>query len=86
MSPRETGKLCGKMKSRQTGFEHRINILGYRAREREFLELVDIAKPKIIYRRKKNHFFAYDGFMMYSQECKDSDFGAKILNSMEFSN
>jgi hypothetical protein len=47
--------------------------------------LVDIVKPKIIY-RKKNHFFAYDDFMMYSQKRKDSDFGAKILNSMEFSN
>ena len=55
-------------------------------RRKEFLELVDIAKPKIIYRRGKNHFFAFDGFAMYSQECNDGDFSQKILNTIEFSN
>jgi hypothetical protein len=34
----------------------------------EFLKLVDIAKPRVIYRRGKNHIFAFDGFVMYSQE------------------
>ena len=29
----------------------------------EFLELVRLAKPKIIYHRKKMHFFAFDGFV-----------------------
>ena len=55
-------------------------------KRREFLELVEIAKPRIIYRRGKNHFFAFDGFVMYSQECEDGDFRQKILESMEFSN
>ena len=35
-------------------------------RRKEFLELVAIAKPKIIYHRKRMHFFAFDGFVMYS--------------------
>ncbi len=55
-------------------------------RRREFLELVDIAKPEIIYKRGKNHFFAFDGFMVYSQECDDRDFGQKVLDSIELSN
>lgn len=55
-------------------------------RRREFLELVDIAKPGIIYKRGKNHFFSFDGFMMYSQECSDGDFEQKVLDSIELSN
>jgi hypothetical protein len=53
----------------------------------QFLELVDIAKPKIIYRRKKNHFFSFDGFVMYSQECTNEDFvNQKVVEAMELSN
>ena len=52
----------------------------------EFLELVEIAKPKIIYRTKRIHFFAYDGFVMYAFDCEDSDFKQKILHAIEFSN
>jgi hypothetical protein len=33
-------------------------------RRREFLELVEVAKPKIIYHRRRMHFFAYDGFVI----------------------
>jgi len=55
-------------------------------RRKEFLELVDTAKPKIIYKRGKNYFFAFDGFVMYSQECEDKDFRQKILEAIEFSN
>lgn len=55
-------------------------------RREEFLELVDIAKPRIVYRRGKNHFFAFDGFVMYSQECRDGDFSQKMLESIEFAN
>ena len=55
--------------------------------EREqFLELVEIAKPEIIYHRRRMHFFAYDGFVMYTFECKDSDFKQKVLHAIEFSN
>jgi hypothetical protein len=55
-------------------------------RRREFLELVDIAKPKIIYHRRRMHFFSYDGFVMYTFECENSDFGQKVLEAIEFSN
>ena len=55
-------------------------------RRKEFLELVEIANPKIIYRTKRIHFFAYDGFVMYTFDCEDSDFKQKILHAIEFSN
>jgi hypothetical protein len=53
----------------------------------EFLELVEIAGPSIIYRRGKNYFFAYDGFVMYCQQCTDNDFPSqKVIEAIEFSN
>jgi hypothetical protein len=55
-------------------------------RKEEFLELVEVAKPKIIYQTGRMHFFAYDGFVMYTFECKDSDFKQKVLHAIEFSN
>ena len=55
-------------------------------RREEFLELVNIAKPNIIYHRGRMHFFAYDGFVMYSFECRDEDFSQRVLNAIEFSN
>jgi hypothetical protein len=55
-------------------------------RRREFLELVEIAKPMIIYHRKRMHFFSYDGFVIYTFECENSDFNQKILEAIEFSN
>ena len=55
-------------------------------RRREFLELVKIAKPRIIYHRNRMHFFAYDGFVMYTFECENSDFSQKVLEAIEFSN
>jgi hypothetical protein len=55
-------------------------------RRREFLELVETAKPKIIYHRRRMHFFAYDGFVMYTFECNDSDFSQQVLYAIEFSN
>ncbi len=51
-----------------------------------FLELVRIARPKTIYHRKNMHFFAYDGFVMYSDQCENSDFSAAIIEAIEFSN
>jgi hypothetical protein len=53
---------------------------------REFLELVEIAQPNIIYHRRRMHFFAYDGFVMYTFECDGSDFSQKVLDTIEFSN
>ncbi len=55
-------------------------------RRNEFLELVEIAKPKIIYHRKRMHFFAFDGFVMYTFECDNSDFSQKVMEAIEFSN
>jgi len=55
-------------------------------RRKEFLELVEIANPKIIYHRRRMHFFSYDGFVMYTFECEDSDFKQKVIDAIEFSN
>lgn len=55
-------------------------------KRREFLELVEIAKPTIIYHKKRMHFFAYDGFVMYTFECENNDFNQKVLEAIEFSN
>lgn len=53
---------------------------------KEFLDLVDIAQPKIIYHRRRMHFFAFDGFVMYTFEAKKSDFSQLIIEVIEFSN
>ncbi len=55
-------------------------------RREEFLELVELAKPEIIYHVRRMHFFAYDGFVMYTLECNNSDFTQKVLEAIEFSN
>jgi hypothetical protein len=55
-------------------------------RRREFLALVEIAKPTIISHRGRIHFFANDGFVMYTFECNDSEFRQKVVNAIEFSN
>jgi hypothetical protein len=56
-------------------------------RRREFLELVEIAKPRIMYRHPRIHFFAFDGFVMYTFECEDQDFpNQTIVEVIEFSN
>ncbi|MGD6932848.1 MAG: hypothetical protein ACQCN5_01420 [Candidatus Bathyarchaeia archaeon] len=51
-----------------------------------FKELVRIAKPKIIYRRKNMYFFAYDGFVMYCDQAEPIDFSQRITDAIEFSN
>ena len=55
-------------------------------RRKQFLELVETAKPKNIYQTGRMHFFAFDGFVMYTFECNDSDFKQKVLHAIEFSN
>ena len=55
-------------------------------RRKEFLELVEIAQPNIIYHRRRMHFFAFDGFVMYSFEFDDRDFSQRIIEAIEFSN
>jgi hypothetical protein len=54
--------------------------------KQEFLELVGIARPRIIYKRKNIYFFAYDGFVMYCDQCENNDFTARIIEAIEFSN
>jgi hypothetical protein len=55
-------------------------------RRREFLELVQIAKPQRIYHTRRMHFFAYDGFVVYTFECEDHDFSQLVMHAIEFSN
>ena len=64
------------------------NTSSYRVKFRrlEFLELVELAKPEIIYHVRRIHFFAFDGFVMYTLECNNSDFKQKVLEAIEFSN
>jgi hypothetical protein len=66
----------------------RRHASGYRLKfdREEFLKLVNLAEPSIVYKRGKNHFFAFDGFVMYSQKCGDGDFKATIIDAVEFSN
>jgi hypothetical protein len=54
--------------------------------KQEFLDLVNIARPRIIYKRKNVYFFAFDGFVMYSDQCESNDFTARIIEAIEFSN
>lgn len=74
------------MEAATTGNE--MNASSYRVKfdKQNFLELVRIAKPKIIYRRRNMYFFAYDGFVMYSDQCENTDFSQIILDAIEFSN
>jgi hypothetical protein len=74
------------MEAATTGSE--INASSYRVKfdKQNFLELVRIARPRIIYHRKNMHFFAYDGFVMYTDQCDKSDFSQIILDAIEFSN
>ena len=53
---------------------------------REFLRLVEIAQPGIIYHRRRMHFFAFDGFVMYTFDCDNRDFAQPIIEAIEFSN
>jgi hypothetical protein len=64
-----------------------ISSSSYRVKfnREEFLELYRIAKPNIVYQTGRMHFFSYDGFVMYSFECRDEDF-RKVLRAIEFSN
>ncbi len=55
-------------------------------KRKQFLKLVEIAKPEIIYQTGRMHFFAYDNFAMYTFECEDNDFKQKVLRTIEFSN
>jgi hypothetical protein len=55
-------------------------------RRSEFLELVQIAQPRIIYHVHRMLFFAYDGFVMYTLECGPDEFSQTVIQAIEFSN
>jgi len=55
-------------------------------RRDEFLRLAMEARPARIFRVKNMHFFALEGFVAYSLECEDTDFAAKVIPAIEFSN
>ena len=63
-------------------------MVSYRVKFRrdEFLRLVEIANPKIIYQRRRMHFFAFDGFVIYTFDCDNTDFNQPIIDTIEFSN
>lgn len=65
-----------------------VTASSYRVKFRrsEFLELVHIANPEIIYHTGRMHFFAYDGFVMYTFECRREDFSQRVIDAIEFSN
>lgn len=52
----------------------------------EFLSLVARTEPERIYQTGRMHFFACDGFVMYTFECEDDDFRQRIFHAEEFSN
>lgn len=55
-------------------------------RKTEFMELVQMAQPSVIYHVRRMHFFAHDGFVMYTFECESEDFSIKVMRAIEFSN
>ena len=57
-----------------------IQASSYRVkfRREEFLRLVEIANPRIIYHRRRRHFFAFDGFVMYTCDCEVVDFNPPL--------
>lgn len=66
-----------------------IHTSSYRVKfkREEFLKLVEIAKPDIMYKVKRIFFFAYDGFVMYTFECRHEDFiNQNVIHGIEFSN
>ena len=55
-------------------------------KKEQFMELVEIANPKTIYHKGRMHVFAFDGFVMYTFDCRSTDFSQRVLDAIEFSN
>jgi hypothetical protein len=75
------GEIAGIATAFRQASSYRVKL-----RRREFPELVEIAKPNIIYHRKRMFFFAFDGFVMYTLKCERSDFQQLVLETIVFSN
>ena len=76
-----TGSTAATAAATQNSSSYRVKF-----ERREFLRLVEIANPKIIYHRRRMHFFAFDGFVMYTFDCDDIDFSLPVIEAIEFSN
>jgi len=55
-------------------------------RKNEFMDLVQMAQPSVIYHVGRMHFFAHGGFVVYTLECESEDFSIKVMSAIEFSN
>ena len=75
------GATAATVVASQSSSSYRVKF-----RRKEYLELVEIAGPRVIYQTGRMHFFAFEGFVMYTFECEDSDFDQKVLHAIEFSN
>jgi hypothetical protein len=65
-----------------------IHTSSYRVKfgKNEFMDLVQMAQPSVIYHVRRMHFFAHDGFVMYTLQCESEDFSIKVMHAKEFSN
>jgi hypothetical protein len=75
------GSTAATTAATQNSSSYRVKL-----RRKEFLRLVGIANPGIIYHSRRMHFFAFDGFVMYTFECDDIDFSQPVIEAIEFSN
>ena len=75
------GSTAATTAATQNSSSYRVKL-----RRQEFLRLVEIANPGIIYHSRRMHFFAFDGFVMYTFECDDIDFSQTVIEAIEFSN
>jgi hypothetical protein len=73
-------ETAAAMRTKYVSSSYRVKF-----KRQQFLELVDLARPDVIYHRKRMHFFAYDGFVMYTFECENTDFTQKVIETIEFS-
>lgn len=76
----DMAETAAAMRTKYVSSSYRVKF-----KRQQFLELVDLARPDVIYHRKRMHFFAYDGFVMYTFECENTDFTQKVIETIEFS-
>lgn len=84
MSAATSGAVTGAIVAAELGQASSYRV---KFKRDQFLELIDFARPRVIYHRGKNHFFAFDGFVMYCQGCSDADFlKQRLFETIELSN
>lgn len=76
------GATSGQSSQNSQASSYRIKFY-----KNEFLELLGIAQPRIVYKVKNFYYFAFDGFVMYCSQVKDNDLiSYTIIQGIEFSN